>query len=1016
MKPTPLLILFMTPLALRAAVTHSGFTDPNPSPTNQFGAHVVPLANGNVVVTAPGDNAGGQNAGAVYLFNGATADLISTLTGSSTNDSIGSNGVVALPNGNFVVLSPTWDNGAIQNAGAVTWVHGGTGISGAISAANSLVGSSTDDLVGAIHSVKVLANGNYVVSSTSWNNGAVADAGAATWGSATSGVSGTISVANSLIGDSAGDAVGGDVVALPGGNYVVVSSSWANGSDSSSGAVTWGNGSSGVKGVVAASNSLVGANGSVVGNGGITILSNGNYVVSSPECWRQNVATAGAATWGSATAGVKGAVSTSNSLMGTRVNDRVSSQGITVLTNGNYVVNSPEWDNGSNENAGAATWGDGDTGVKGAVAASNSLVGNKPGDYVGNPGAIALTNGNYVVGSVYWTFSGGAATWGDGSSGVKGVVSLSNSFTGTLTGDGAGSRITALANGHYVVTSGGFDNGPVQNVGAVTWGNGNTGLIGSVNAANSLVGTNTGDLVGASDVVALSNGNFVVASEYFRNGGVNEAGAVTWCNGSGPVIGVVSASNSLVGSTAADSIGRRGTVRPLAGGNYLVISSKWDRNGTVDVGAATWGSGTTGVSGEITPSNSLVGSTQQDEVGENGAVILSNGNYVVSSRRWGDALGALTWGSAASGLSGEISADNSLIGTRSGDDIGDELPVPLSNGNYVVGVTNWHYFWDSFTLGSGSSALTGQVHHHPSGFVRGDGQTSVLPRVIPDDVNGVFYCSVPDAGKIIVGSQTTGFPTTTAAVERLDGTPLASGSVLDFGPVATNTALEIPVKIRNAGQAPLVLPNVAMHQESGPFSVNYLGPVVLDPGASITATVKLQSTQLGDRTGLLKITSNSSSSPDFSLNLKGRITTFTEAAYSSFTSAAGLQGDDAADDATPHDDGVANLLKFAFNMDASKPDHRMLEPGGSSGLPRCSVVEEFGQTWLQVEYIAHYSNVMLTYTPKWSASLAPGSFVAMTGPVSQYPLPQEGWKRVIARQSINPAIHTRRFAIVEVTK
>ena len=56
------------------------------------------------MVTSPFDDAGGMDAGAVYLFDGETGALISTLTGSSTNDNIGIASVTALTNGNYVVL------------------------------------------------------------------------------------------------------------------------------------------------------------------------------------------------------------------------------------------------------------------------------------------------------------------------------------------------------------------------------------------------------------------------------------------------------------------------------------------------------------------------------------------------------------------------------------------------------------------------------------------------------------------------------------------------------------------------------------------------------------------------------------------------------------------------------------------------------------------------------------------------------------------------------------------------
>ena len=52
------------------------FVDPNPNVGNQFGSVIVPLSTGNVVITSPSDDAGGTNAGAVYLFNGATGALI----------------------------------------------------------------------------------------------------------------------------------------------------------------------------------------------------------------------------------------------------------------------------------------------------------------------------------------------------------------------------------------------------------------------------------------------------------------------------------------------------------------------------------------------------------------------------------------------------------------------------------------------------------------------------------------------------------------------------------------------------------------------------------------------------------------------------------------------------------------------------------------------------------------------------------------------------------------------------
>src|SRR5207237_8145368 len=101
-----------------------------------------------------------------------------------------------------------------------------------------------------------LSNGNYLVGSPDWNGGR----GAVTWGNGSTGISGTISDQNSLVGSSPGDAVGAGiaplnlsergfvVTLLTNGNYVVSSSFWNGPYFNARGAVTWGNGTTGTSG------------------------------------------------------------------------------------------------------------------------------------------------------------------------------------------------------------------------------------------------------------------------------------------------------------------------------------------------------------------------------------------------------------------------------------------------------------------------------------------------------------------------------------------------------------------------------------------------------------------------------------------------------------------------------------------------------------------------------------------------------------------------------------------------
>jgi hypothetical protein len=246
-------------------------------------------------------------------------------------------------------------------------------------------------------------------------------------------------------------------------------------------------------------------------------------------------------------------------------------------------------------------------------------------------------------------------------------VSVANSLVGSSADDlVAGYGVTALANGNYVVRSSSWKNGTAMEAGAVTFGNGTTGTTGVISASNSLVGSNAQDFVGNRGVTALPNGNYVVSSMNWHNGELFNAGAVTFGSGTSGVTGEVSIANSLVGSSADDLVGLQ-DVTALAGGNYVVITPGWDFDVLLtDVGAVTLGSGTTGITGAITPANSVIGAMFADSVGQGGVMALSNGNYVVSSPflDWDTQIdaGAVTFGNSAAGVGGTIDRSNSALG------------------------------------------------------------------------------------------------------------------------------------------------------------------------------------------------------------------------------------------------------------------------------------------------------------------------------------------------------------------
>lgn len=179
---------------------------------------------------------------------------------------------------------------------------------------------------------------------------------------------------------------------------------------------------------------------------------------------------------------------------------------------------------------------------------------------MGNTGAVALSNGNYVVPNHLWgpteTSFYGAVTWGNGATGTFGVISEANSLVGTQTGDQVGSGVlgenatpgvVALPNGNYVVASPYWDRGAVANTGAVTWRDGTQPATGTISQDNSLVGQNTGDQLGSGQVIPFPNSNYAIKNPLWANGSASNAGAIAFGEGISYTSGFINDCNSILG-------------------------------------------------------------------------------------------------------------------------------------------------------------------------------------------------------------------------------------------------------------------------------------------------------------------------------------------------------------------------------------------------------------------------------------------------------------------------------------
>jgi hypothetical protein len=714
------------------------------------GLKLIPNSNNFLVLSSFCNGAAAFGVGAVTFINGNTGlnaevSTANSLMGSINGDAIGSEGVQVLANGDYIVRSKICDNGVIVNAGAFTLCNGTTGTSGIVSTTNSVMGGNDYDFVG-----------------TGIGSGSI----------------------------------GNPITELPNGNIVLYSNLWHNGAVADAGAVTFINRSAPFTGVITSANSLVGTKPQdFVGKNGCTILSNNNFVVSSIEWDNAAISDAGAATWVNGTTGLTGAVSTSNSLVGNNDGDRVGDKvgagttinGIYALPNGNYVVCSSRFYFGW----GAATYCNGTTGVTGFINNTNSILGTAAGQKISQGGIKLLPNGNYILISNEY-FNKGEVTLCSGLNGLPIVdnlstISLANSLIGTFSGDFIGTDVVVLPNNNYVVVSPSFSSGS----GAVTLCGSNGLPVGNLNNTNSFVGGVPGDQIGKDGVAVLANGNFVFGSSLWDNGATTNAGAVTFCKKdfTGVFTGNLSSANSLVGTTMSEQLGSNvgaststntnvySPIIPLPNGNYIVQNDRFTNGAADAAGAVIWCDGTNGRTGNITNSNALVGTTTADYIGSNGIVVLPNSNYVVSSPSWDDAAktnaGAITFCRGDGTTTGAVDIANSVIGNFSGTAVGsngngaflnNELNAgappssfggftnyhiqKLGNGNYIIGGDAFQsqLNYNGFAYGSATTGLTGYFNPCNSLTAPNQGASSTFYQY--DSLYNFMIVSRPNQNKI----------------------------------------------------------------------------------------------------------------------------------------------------------------------------------------------------------------------------------------------------------------------------
>ena len=582
------------------------------------------------------------------------------------------------------------------------------------------------------------------------------------------------------------------------------------------------------------------------------------------------------------------------------------------------------------------------------------------GHYAGNGGVAALTNGNYVVSSSSWRSddrdSGrGAVTWCEGSTGRAGPVTLENSLTGSQSLDAVGyGGVAALQDGNYAVSSPGWNNG----MGAVTWGNGITGLTGSVSAANSLTGTLRGDRIGNGNtfgfvdgppgicrsIIPLAGGSYLVNSPDWNNA----RGAVTRVGNAASRVGTVTGLNSLTGDREGDAIGQGVTVSgehlvlgisAVGSGNFVVNSPDWNTGR----GAVTWISGTADPAGVVSAANSLVGSRGDDRIGSSVPAVLTNGNYVISSAffdpqisgiRW-----AASWGSGKAGVAGVVGTANSLTGSATAFWSYGTSPVrALSDGNYLVPIAvaeagNSVPATGAVTAGDGAAGSRGTISLNNSSPYPAMNSSGEIVRVTSHSYDPVHQRVIvsyyPDTRITLLdlrpGIAVTGNAT---IIPHEDATPEIRDHT-DFGSAAVGTGngVERKFAIGNTGVLQLNLMGNPVVRISGVHAADF--GVTGQPDSAVAGSayqavqVVFRPKELGLRQAVLTIGYRNAAGMEsgYAFAIQGNgLTPLESWRQSSFGGAPGPTGDLQDYDG----DGVVNLLEFAFG---TRPDRGSSGPG-----------------------------------------------------------------------------------------
>lgn len=286
----------------------------------------------------------------------------------------------------------------------------------------------------------------------------------------------------------------------------------------------------------------------------------------------------------------------------------------------------------------------------------------------------------------------------------------------------------------------------------------------------------------------------------------------------------------------------------------------------------------------------------------------------------------------------------------------------------------------------------------------GNNPPGLLTQTVTDNSGGTFFITV-DALNL---------PTLDVSGLDIDTVDPANQSALQVFSSAGINVIGVPNYPPVAGASATVLDLAARSVRlDGGSSSDPDGSVVswawTWPGGSATGASPTVTLPAGTTIVTLNVTDDDGASAETTVSVS------LDPGLSAAFSAAGLSGSDALPDAQPFDDGVPNVLKYAFNMNLAGPDTSGLAPGtGTSGLPSITTPEEAPQGTLHFEFLRRKGSG-LVYTPQKSTTLDGSggwSSLAATPVVTSI---NDQWERVTYTEAPDPVPATSCFGRVSVS-